>query len=282
MADLYTKIGGREPLFQLVQKVYDLMKADSRLGPMFKAEFDFAKLTQRTVDFLEHKWGGDPFQGAICGSALTDKNEVSLLWQAHSRVGVADKDYTFMIGLYEKTLKKMGVSKAVMREILEDLERYRDPIVDTKKKHREKWMNANKIGAAEEAAWQKAAETQRQKEEERKERLAAFRRERKRQEQLEKKREREREKQKCVQSDPRNNRKSDEAPSVKQKSCADAPLTRSAEQNQEPLQQEILKTCGLEDVAGKGAGADSKCHWTLEDWCSTTPSMRHQPIIISL
>jgi len=184
---IYERLGGHDPLYAMVERVYDMMNTDREMKKFFKAEFDLDKLTQRTADFLEARWGGAAFQGAICGTQLTDKNEVSLLWQAHSRVGVTNADYTSMVKMYEKTMKKMGVSKALMQEMLQDIESLRDPIVDEKRKHREKWMKSNEISAAEEAAWKKEAEARRQKEEERKERLANFRKEKKKQERLKQK-----------------------------------------------------------------------------------------------
>eukprot|EP00441_Pelagodinium_beii_P026413 CAMPEP_0197666178 /NCGR_PEP_ID=MMETSP1338-20131121/61738_1 /TAXON_ID=43686 ORGANISM="Pelagodinium beii, Strain RCC1491" /NCGR_SAMPLE_ID=MMETSP1338 /ASSEMBLY_ACC=CAM_ASM_000754 /LENGTH=242 /DNA_ID=CAMNT_0043245163 /DNA_START=53 /DNA_END=777 /DNA_ORIENTATION=- len=186
MANLYERLGGQEPLYKLVETVYDLMKRDAKLGKFFKAEFDVTKLTLRTAQFLEDRWGGPAFPGAICGSPLDDTNAVSLLFQAHARVGVTNADYTLMIQLYEKTLKKMGVGNALIQQIIDDLECLRDPIVDEKRKHRDKWMKSFQISAADEAAWQKEAEAMRKKEQERKERLENFRREKKKREQQEK------------------------------------------------------------------------------------------------
>jgi len=179
---LYQRLGGQEPLYQLVGTVYDLMKADSNLGKHFKPEFDFDKLTLRTCQFLEDRWGGPAFPGAICGSPLDKTNWAGLLFQAHARVGVTDKEYTQMIGMYEKTMKKMGISKALIQEAIKDLERLREPIVDEKRKFRNKWMKSFQISSADEDAWKKEAEAMQKKEQERKEKLAAFRREKKKQE----------------------------------------------------------------------------------------------------
>eukprot|EP00931_Biecheleriopsis_adriatica_P079268 TRINITY_DN52673_c0_g1_i1.p1 TRINITY_DN52673_c0_g1~~TRINITY_DN52673_c0_g1_i1.p1 ORF type:complete len:271 (+),score=59.56 TRINITY_DN52673_c0_g1_i1:124-936(+) len=210
MVSIYERLGGRTPLYRMVEEVYKLMEADTGsagLGKFFKKEFNVQKLTKRTADFLEGEWGGEAFQMAN----QTASQKSSLLFQVHSSVGVSNADYKRMMQMYEKTLGKMGVDKMLKREILQWLETLRDPIVDEFKKHREKWMQKNKMNSSEEeTAWQKAAELQRQQEQERRERLAAFRREKKkqeqevkRQEQLLKKQIRKRETQNLLQQTPK-------------------------------------------------------------------------------
>eukprot|EP00933_Yihiella_yeosuensis_P064388 TRINITY_DN6775_c0_g2_i1.p1 TRINITY_DN6775_c0_g2~~TRINITY_DN6775_c0_g2_i1.p1 ORF type:complete len:351 (+),score=100.80 TRINITY_DN6775_c0_g2_i1:149-1054(+) len=301
MANLFDKLGGREPLFQLVENVYDLMKANPKLGKMFKAEFDVAKLTKRTADFLENNWGGSQDQ-----CLQQSQNEASFLFQAHSSVGVTDKDYTIMVQLYDKTLKKMGIGKALIHEICEDLERYRDPIVDPKQKHRAKWLNSNKISAADEAAWKKAAEAERQKEQERKERFANFRRERKKQEQLQKKRERELEKQNALQKQNQSKQNSKQPKGIEQgyprreihkQSAEEAARLDGPEEEQQQQQQNFEQRSEHLQREKDTPMADGTADCSLETTAATTITpttaatvataatlkiLKSQPVIVSL
>lgn len=124
--------------------------------------------------------------------------------------------------------------------------------------------------------------------------MAAFRRERKKQEQLEKKLQKEKQEQlekKLKKESERSKKRSsqnsvnsniDEKLKEALKAPDDAPDMKSTEQNEEPLQQLEFQTHNLEDETVMFLGPDSRYHLTLENWCATTPAMKHQPVVVSM
>jgi len=118
---LYERLGGHDPLERIVYGVYDLMKADADLGPLFdrfaRSAATLKKLKERTVDFLAGEWGGEKYDGPD-------------LYIAHSTMNISADLYDGMLRMYVKMLEKENVEQKICEEVMESLERLREPIVD--------------------------------------------------------------------------------------------------------------------------------------------------------
>lgn len=118
---LYSRLGGDEPLRKMVYGVYDLMRADVKLGGFFerfaRTPETFTRLKVRTVDYFGGEWGGPPYEGPN-------------LFESHASMAIDDELYDLMMRCYAEMLKRIEAGPQETQEILEKIESMRTPVVD--------------------------------------------------------------------------------------------------------------------------------------------------------
>ena len=113
---LVERFGGEPAIDEFVSIFYQMMKDDQQLGKSFQ-RFNFELLKDRTVDFFLADWAGETWEGRP-------------LFQAHASLHITVEMYDVMMKCIRKTLKQMKKSKQVSDEVVEAVERLREPICD--------------------------------------------------------------------------------------------------------------------------------------------------------
>lgn len=143
---LLERLGGEEPLEVVVYGVYDLMRDDAEMGPIFerfaKTPGTMHRLKVRTVDYLRGEWGGDPYDGPN-------------LFVAHASMEISDWLYDGMMKMYKIMLQKVKATDDVMSECLKSLEDMRPPIIDPAGIFQEEMEKTLAAAAAKNAAHRK-------------------------------------------------------------------------------------------------------------------------------
>eukprot|EP00440_Ansanella_granifera_P026610 gb/GFBE01028903.1/.p1 GENE.gb/GFBE01028903.1/~~gb/GFBE01028903.1/.p1 ORF type:complete len:723 (+),score=168.55 gb/GFBE01028903.1/:1-2169(+) len=118
---LLVRLGGDAKLKTLVYGVYDKMRADRELGPMFEKfarnPATFQRLKERTVDYLNGEWGGTPYEGPD-------------LFTAHASLYIDKVMYDAMMRMWAAMLDQMKICEPERGEALQSLEDMRPPICD--------------------------------------------------------------------------------------------------------------------------------------------------------
>jgi truncated hemoglobin YjbI len=119
---LLERFGGVDNVIEMVNLGYDALLSDKEISIVF-SQNNFERLKDRTVEFLVGEWGGKAYRGEG-------------LFDAHAGLKVSERQYTLTMKTFAKGLKKMKTDKALAKEIMDQLEEMRGPIVDTNGFHR--------------------------------------------------------------------------------------------------------------------------------------------------
>jgi truncated hemoglobin YjbI len=113
---LVERFGGEPAIDDFVGIFYQMMKDDQQLGRSFQ-RFNFEILKARTVDFFLADWAGESWDGRP-------------LFEAHASLHITVEMFDVMMKCIRKTLKQMRKSKQVSEEVINAIEKLREPICD--------------------------------------------------------------------------------------------------------------------------------------------------------
>jgi len=113
---------GVDNVIEMVDLGYDALLSDKEISIVF-SQNNFNRLKERTCEFLVGEWGGRAYRGEG-------------LFDAHAGLKVSERQYTLTMKTFAKGLKKMKTNKALAKEIMDQLEEMRGPILDSNGWHR--------------------------------------------------------------------------------------------------------------------------------------------------
>jgi hypothetical protein len=191
------QMGGLPALTDFIYGFYDRMLVDKEMGAFLKksqqtqSEAVYIKLLKdRTIEYLEIVWGGDAWEGQD-------------MFVAHAALHISTKIYDAALKLARAQLKAQGITGAVQKVIMDEMELMREPICDPTGKFHKWVMDKNKkmeeqmlaegavdlhgMGFTSSPAFVKAMEDKQKRDQDRKERLQAQKEKRKAEEKAAKK-----------------------------------------------------------------------------------------------
>eukprot|EP00933_Yihiella_yeosuensis_P041549 TRINITY_DN35937_c0_g1_i1.p1 TRINITY_DN35937_c0_g1~~TRINITY_DN35937_c0_g1_i1.p1 ORF type:complete len:315 (+),score=94.99 TRINITY_DN35937_c0_g1_i1:156-1100(+) len=119
--NLYERVGGWDVLVRVVDGVYNFMKSDREMGPIFerfaKSAATFQKLKDKTVEYLAGKWGGPVYEGPE-------------LYIAHSTMHIEVQLFDSMLKIFKELFEQEGLPADVVAEAMATIVEFRDPICD--------------------------------------------------------------------------------------------------------------------------------------------------------